>query len=1060
MKTDVLISFIVSYYNADSYIFRCIESILLSKSDKIELVLWDDGSENLIHNEISGRYSNDSRVKFYRNNVNEGPLWGRKRGFEKSNGRYVVFADADDYFTNSAVDTIIDIISKNNEDIIQFSSNVEDYSNDDETRKWLLKYLAPLNRSLYGKEIADEMFFHNSISTNLWGKIFTRKLLNKSFKCVTDECKNIYLGEDIFLSFFISLYAKKYVGIESTYLYVYCRGLGVSNSDEISLSKFKKYCEMSVFAKMIERSIITQAYNEFLYNVYISIYKRMITDCIRLYKERISKDIRVDAAYCLFECWGEDKSYVDLEREIGITKEMNSIEKKEIKFDVSVVIPVFNSEAYLNECLSTIMNQTLDLDKYEVIVVNDASDDNSLSIIDSYVSKYKNLKLINIDKSGAAAARNVGLKESRGKYVIFLDSDDFFELDMLSELLTVAEENDAQIILFDADKYNTKDNQYQKTNLLNFRIENNVYSAESISEKLYQITSPVPWTKFYRRSFLLSNKILYQNLENSNDLYFSWVSLALAKRIVIKNKIYTHYRINVNGSVQNTKVNNPVCFLQACEAVYEYISPMPIYEKIRESFLINMIDQIGWNVNGMPPEGRNKIFSYLIDDCRYNKFVFSKEFEILCSKSSYKSLIYQINQFRYVYVCEKKIKYEVVYNNIISEPKISVVIPCFNVEKYIECTINSVLNQGFKDVEIICIDDGSSDGTMSILYEYAQKDSRILLASGNNYGLGAARNFGIELAKGEYIYFLDADDYLENNALSILYKEISEKHEDVLYFDAHTFLDDGINDTSLLSKFNYIRIGDYQDVFMGIDLFERFRLNGEFYQSACLQLVSLSYLRENHIVFPEGILHEDNVYSLQVIINAKRAGYINRQLYYRRMRQDSIMTNSVSYRNCFGYFMSYVLLEQFYNSVFEKLNLNQREIIETYIARMIQNSIDAYLKMPYEMRGFEKGIIRHYQIFCKVILDEANKDIQIYRLNNEIKRLKSENIHKTDAIKPNVESHSIDYQQLISEYIDANKKVNQLSYELAVTRMSMSCRIGRAITFVPRLFVSISKKFK
>ena len=110
--------------------------------------------------------------------------------------------------------------------------------------------------------------------------------------------------------------------------------------------------------------------------------------------------------------------------------------------------------------------------------------------------------------------------------------------------------------------------------------------------------------------------------------------------------------------------------------------------------------------------------------------------------------------------------------------KISVIIPVYNVEKFIEQSIKSVLNQTYKNLEIILVDDGSTDSSGSICDEYSKKDKRIKVIHQDNKGLSGARNSGLDIATGKYIMFLDSDDYFENNSCEILYSEIEKKQAD------------------------------------------------------------------------------------------------------------------------------------------------------------------------------------------------------------------------------------------------------------------------------------------
>lgn len=108
--------------------------------------------------------------------------------------------------------------------------------------------------------------------------------------------------------------------------------------------------------------------------------------------------------------------------------------------------------------------------------------------------------------------------------------------------------------------------------------------------------------------------------------------------------------------------------------------------------------------------------------------------------------------------------------------EISVVVPVYNVETYLEECLNSIINQTFSDIEIICINDGSTDSSLDILNDYSKKDDRIKIINQENKGLGATRNKGIDLAKGKYIFFIDSDDYIELNTFFELHNVCEKKN--------------------------------------------------------------------------------------------------------------------------------------------------------------------------------------------------------------------------------------------------------------------------------------------
>ena len=123
--------------------------------------------------------------------------------------------------------------------------------------------------------------------------------------------------------------------------------------------------------------------------------------------------------------------------------------------------------------------------------------------------------------------------------------------------------------------------------------------------------------------------------------------------------------------------------------------------------------------------------------------------------------------------------------------KISVVIPVYNVEKYLEQCLDSVIAQSFEDIEVICVNDGSTDSSLEILKRYADNDSRIKIISQKNKGAGAARNVGIENAAGEYVYFMDSDDYLNADAFERLNDFLDDKPDFVMFkifFKTHVII--------------------------------------------------------------------------------------------------------------------------------------------------------------------------------------------------------------------------------------------------------------------------------
>ena len=202
--------------------------------------------------------------------------------------------------------------------------------------------------------------------------------------------------------------------------------------------------------------------------------------------------------------------------------------------------------------------------------------------------------------------------------------------------------------------------------------------------------------------------------------------------------------------------------------------------------------------------------------------------------------------------------------------KVTVIIPSYNVEDYLDECIESVLKQSLKDIEIILVNDGSTDKTLDIIKKYEKKDERIKYIDQVNQGLSVSRNNALDIASGEYIFFLDSDDYLSKKSLENLYNKASKDNLDVLYFDATSIFENEKlkKEKSVFSNY-YKRQNDYSDVYNGQELFSLMKKNKEFRPNACFQFPRLQFLKDNNIKFIEGIIHEDECFGLEVALLAK-----------------------------------------------------------------------------------------------------------------------------------------------------------------------------------------------
>ncbi|MDO4341084.1 MAG: glycosyltransferase, partial [Eubacteriales bacterium] len=654
---------------------------------------------------------------------------------------------------------------------------------------------------------------------------------------------------------------------------------------------------------------------------------------------------------------------------------------------VSVIIPVYNAEQYLSECLNSLINQTLkDL---EIICVDDGSTDHSLSILNQYAQKDKRITVIQQKNLYAGVARNNGLQAAKGEYVIFLDSDDFFDIQLLEKTYVKGCETNADIILFGGEKYNTQTSEYTEAPYFlrkEFLPENPVFSRNDIPDQIMTVTTPAPWTKLYRRQFILEENLKFQPFPNSNDAYFVLVSLCLAKKITYVDESLVYYRIGSTENIQSNKWKNPLCFLKAYEAVYEELVRRNIFEEVEKSYVDVTISGCKFNLDTITDdEARLTIYHEIMSADFQKTGVLDHPIEYY---SNWRNCM-QVRGVKYALLWYEKMRkkadnsgFQILkQNSLHSTPLVSVIVPVYNVEPYLKECLESIRQQTLSSIEIICINDGSADLSLNILLECAEHDNRISVFSQQNSGQSAARNAGVRQASGEYIYFMDSDDILDIHALSVMYEQAKEDDLDVVYCDGSSFSDSEHCEESVeIYKEYYVRKHPYPGLYPGAALMRDMLSHEEYRVSPCLQLIKRSHFLKHDLWFCEGIIHEDNIFNYCCMLSADKTGYIGRSLFNRRIRPDSVMTSQTSFHHVYGYFYSYIKMNDFIqNTVLE--SDNAKAALEI-LSRVLKNARTAYSKLPEDEKYSALGLPHYQQTLFKLYVsdvEQAKKDLYIVR---------------------------------------------------------------------------------
>lgn len=342
---------------------------------------------------------------------------------------------------------------------------------------------------------------------------------------------------------------------------------------------------------------------------------------------------------------------------------------------------------------------------------------------------------------------------------------------------------------------------------------------------------------------------------------------------------------------------------------------------------------------------------------------------------------------------------------------VSVIIPVYNVEEYLEECLDSVINQTFKDIEIICINDGSTDSSLNILNNYAKKDTRMKIYSQKNQGQGSARNFGLNESSGDYVYFVDSDDCIELNTIEELYNNISSNNSDIVVSKIARF-----NDNS--EEIDYSMPGfDFENQFDNVDFsnftfnyrdIKQYVLNRSF--APWMKLYKRKFLTDNNIYFIEDLAFEDVLFHVESFLKADSISFSPNFFYFYRNNPNSTMNTSEKgfdifeiidcvekylYENGFmeEFKEEFVLFKvtQILNYIlstksedyFQKAKIEFLKIDLTYINK------NDYLVSRVKLVLNSNSLIEYSHNHFNIIIDNLNE--KIINLNNQNLKLTDEN---------------------------------------------------------------------
>lgn len=696
---------------------------------------------------------------------------------------------------------------------------------------------------------------------------------------------------------------------------------------------------------------------------------------------------------------------------------------------VSVIIPVYNVEKYLRECIDSILNQTLrDL---ELICVDDGSTDGSLEILHEYEKADSRVKVLTQHNMGAGAARNKGLAIATGEYLSFLDSDDFFASGLLEESYRRCQETRAEICIYQIMRYNdtTHETYFDKGS---FRKENaprkEVFSYKDMPEHILDSFQNWAWNKLISHDLVKRNGIKFQEIFRTNDLFFVASCMMLAERITLLEKKLVYYRIGIKNNCQSTNYRFPLDFLKAFYAVRQFLEEHGMYAEVERSFVNKAASGCVYNLASIKdPEARELLYNELKET----------GFEKLGIKGKEKSYFYDEKIYKkYQEICMNSFEEFEIKNGSKPEkrkylqkkflvktenPKVSIIVPIYNVEDYLEECMESIVRQTLEDIEIICINDGSTDSSMEILSRYADNDPRIIVVDKKNEGYGIGMNIGLERATGEYVGIVEPDDYVPLDMYEDLYLKAKEYELDFVKADFFRFKTAPNGNMELVYNHLTGTKEDYNVVFNPSNTPEALR----YVMNTWSGIYKNDFLRKYNIRHHEtpGASFQDNGFWIQTFCFASRAMILDKPYYMNRRDNPNSSVNSP-----------------------EKVYCMNEEY--KYIKGILSKDPELWyrFKYHYTLKKFQNYIftlnrinVRFKKQYVQDICDELTEAEKIGELDRDI--FAKADREKLDLLLADPEVFYMTYCS--NTNVKMKKRVEELE-------SSTTWKVGKAIMYLPR----------
>ena len=571
----------------------------------------------------------------------------------------------------------------------------------------------------------------------------------------------------------------------------------------------------------------------------------------------------------------------------------------------SVIVPVYKVEKYIAECIESVLNQTYA--DFELLAVDDCGGDNSIKIVEEYAKTDKRIKILTHKKNkGLAAARNTALDAAQGEYIVCLDSDDWMENNCLQVILSRFLSKKTTSIWFNAYKF------YDDTKT---RDPKPFYDQQEGYRELTPDTiaayADFTWIKAYTRESIQKYNLHWPDGLTFEDGEFYFKYFTLNPKTYVISDCLINYRYREGSIVREADKGNVKMehIYTVVRHLKEFWEEYDVYDRYKVTIL--------------------KLFQNRVRMC--------------------KNLNYSDENKKLSYEFLKDLGYPNDFENFNpernKEPLVSVVVPFYNVEPYITQCLTSIVNQTYKNIEIICVDDCGQDNSAKIVKEFAKKDKRIkIVEHRKNKGYCNAVSSGIKKAIGEFIMFVESDDFIEPDCVKCVTEKLIETNFNVVMFKTDLLMNN--------KRSEYIWEPYYKDHCEGkITMDDSCLSNFPYYYWN--KGYKREFLLKEEVKWRNNGIFEDQEFFFRVFTNSPYTYLIDKSLYIYRIRSQSLMNQ------CYTDFKKVDDLFLVMKKIFDYLKKNK--IFDKY-----KNS---YTKLIHKNLSTLKKSFENNKEICRKVVD-------------------------------------------------------------------------------------------